>query len=108
MALEGELLRFALPTIPSVRARAWLAHYLAELGEFSQGIARGEEAVRLAETVNDPCSLILAYAGIGNIYLCKGDLHQAIAAREHSLHICQDSMIDNPLWPDHVNDPLAG
>jgi len=99
VALEGELLyeRFDLPSVPSVSARAWLAPYLAERGEFTQGIARGEEAVRLAEAVDNPSSLIVAYAGIGSLYLCKGDLHQAISALEHGLRICQDTMLDNLL-----------
>ena len=99
VSLEGELLyeRFDLPTVPSVRSRAWLAHYLAELGEFTQGIARGEEAVRLAEAVDNPSSLIVAYAGVGSLYLCKGDLHQAISALEQGLRICRDTMLDNLL-----------
>jgi tetratricopeptide (TPR) repeat protein len=99
VSLEGELLyeRFDLPTVPSVSARARLAHYLAELGEFTQGIARGEEAVRLAEAVNNYSSLIVAYAGIGGLYLCKGDLHQSISVLEHGLRICRDTMLDNRL-----------
>jgi tetratricopeptide (TPR) repeat protein len=99
VSLQGELLyeRFDLPTVPSVSARAWLAHYLAELGEFTQGIARGEEAVRLAEAVDNPSSLIVAYAGIGSLYLCKGDLHQAISMLEHGLRICRDTMLANLL-----------
>jgi tetratricopeptide (TPR) repeat protein len=70
---------------------------LAELGEFTQGIARGEEAVRLAEAVDNPSSLIVAYAGIGSLYLYKGDLPQAISALEHGLQICRDTMLDNLL-----------
>jgi class 3 adenylate cyclase/tetratricopeptide (TPR) repeat protein len=97
VSLQGELLyeRFDLPTVPAVSARAWLAHCLAELGEFPQGIARGEEAVRLAESVDDPSSLIVAYAGIGGLYLCQGDVHQAISALEQGLRICRDTMPDN-------------
>jgi hypothetical protein len=38
----------------------------------------------------------VAYAGLGSLYLCKGDLHQAISALEHGLRICQDTMLDNP------------
>jgi DNA-binding winged helix-turn-helix (wHTH) protein/tetratricopeptide (TPR) repeat protein len=97
VSLQGELLyeRFDLPTVPSVSARAWLAYFLAERGEFTQGIVRGEEAVQLAEAVDDPSSLIVAYAGIGGLYLCKGDLHQAISVLEHGLRICQDTMLEN-------------
>jgi hypothetical protein len=50
----------------------------------------------LAEAVDNPSSLIVAYAGLGSLYLCKGDLHQAISALEHGLRICQDTMLDNP------------
>jgi tetratricopeptide (TPR) repeat protein len=39
----------------------------------------------------------VAYAGIGSLYLCKGDLHQAISAVEHGLRICRDTMLDNLL-----------
>jgi DNA-binding winged helix-turn-helix (wHTH) protein/tetratricopeptide (TPR) repeat protein len=97
VSLEGDFLyeRFDLPTVPSVSARAWLAYFLAERGEFTQGIAKGEEAVQLAEAVDDPSSLIVAYAGIGGLYLCKGDLHQAISALEHGLRICQATMLEN-------------
>jgi tetratricopeptide (TPR) repeat protein len=70
---------------------------LAELGDFTQGIVRGEEAVRLAEAVNNPSSLIVAYAGVGSLYLCKGDFHQAISALEQGLRICRDTMLDNLL-----------
>lgn len=40
--------RFGMAGFPSVLARAWWAWCLAELGEFAEGVARGEEGVRIA------------------------------------------------------------
>jgi class 3 adenylate cyclase/tetratricopeptide (TPR) repeat protein len=66
-SLAGDLLRerFGLTGLASVISRAWLARCLAELGAFPEGIAHGEEAVRIAEAVDHPNSLILAYLSVG-------------------------------------------
>jgi len=69
--------------------RTWLASCLAELGEFAEGVARGEEAVRMAESVDHPFSMTQAYFGLGELYLRKGDLHKALSALERSLGLCQ-------------------
>src|SRR5437867_2224402 len=55
-SLQGELIRerFGEVGLPSVGSRLFLADLLAELGEFAEGIARGEEGVRIAETVDHP------------------------------------------------------
>src|SRR5207249_5224309 len=44
-SLTGELIRerFGMTGLPSVMARTWLVSCLAELGEFVEGVARGEE-----------------------------------------------------------------
>jgi class 3 adenylate cyclase/tetratricopeptide (TPR) repeat protein len=81
---------FGQPGLPSVLSRAWLVLCLAELGAFEEGTAYGEEAVRIAETVDHPYSLATAYCGIGGLYLHKGDLSAAIHALEHSLKLCHD------------------
>jgi tetratricopeptide (TPR) repeat protein len=66
---------------------------LADLGAFAEGAARGEEAVRLAEAVDHPFSLIQAYFALGSLYLRKGDLHQAIPVLERGLGLCQVAYI---------------
>jgi tetratricopeptide (TPR) repeat protein len=78
--LEGDLIheRFGEPFVPSVLSRVWLVYVLAKRGEFAEGIARGEEGVQIAETVNHPFSLIMAYRALGHLYLRKGDLDEAI------------------------------
>src|SRR5712691_6345832 len=90
--LTGEWLHecFGEAGRPAVFSRAWLAWSLAELGEFAEGIVRGEEAVQIAETtVDQPFTLSCAYFGVGLLRLRQGDLPQAIAMLEKSLGVCQ-------------------
>jgi tetratricopeptide (TPR) repeat protein len=90
-ALQGKLLRERLGQtgIPAVISRAWLSRCLAELGAFPEGIAIGEEGVRIAEAADQPFSLAHAYLGMGFLYLRKGDLPKAIPMLERSLELCQ-------------------
>jgi class 3 adenylate cyclase/tetratricopeptide (TPR) repeat protein len=89
--LVGEWLyaRFGEAGLPSISCRVHLVRSLAELGEFSEGSARGAEAVRIAETVEQPFSLADAYLGLGRLHLRQGDLLQAIAILEKALAVCQ-------------------
>jgi tetratricopeptide (TPR) repeat protein len=93
-SLEGELLsgRFDGPSLSSVVSRTWLVWSLAELGAFAEGIAYGAEGIRIAEAIDRPDSLINAYAGVGILYLRKGDLQQAIPLLERGFALYQD-------WP---------
>jgi len=54
-----------------------------------EGHTQGAEAVRLAETVEQPFTLSNAYLGLGFLHLRQGDLPQAIAWLEKGLEICQ-------------------
>jgi tetratricopeptide (TPR) repeat protein len=91
VALEGARLRehFGLPALPSVRSRTMLSRCLAEVGVFSEGLAHGEDSLRIAEAVNHPISLIGACYMIGHVYLHKGDVHQALPWLERSLEVCR-------------------
>jgi tetratricopeptide (TPR) repeat protein len=73
----------------SVSSRFRLVQSLAELGDFSEGNTQGAEAVRLAETVEQPFTLSQAYIGVGFLHLRQGHLPQAIAWLEKGLEICQ-------------------
>ena len=66
-----------------------LSRCLAEVGTFSEGLAHGEDSLRIAEAVNHPISLIGACYMIGHVYLHKGDVHQALPWLERSLEVCQ-------------------
>jgi class 3 adenylate cyclase/tetratricopeptide (TPR) repeat protein len=90
-SLEGELLRefFGAAGLPSVLSRDWLARCLAELGAFPEGIAHAEEALRIAEVVDHPNSLIHAYLGIGFLALRQRNLSRAIPVLERCLELCR-------------------
>jgi tetratricopeptide (TPR) repeat protein len=87
--LHGEPIgeRFGLPGVLAVLSRAWTARCLAELGEFDEGMAYGEEAIRIAVAVDHPFSRIDACYNVGYLYLRKGDLHTAIRRLEESLRV---------------------
>jgi DNA-binding SARP family transcriptional activator len=99
-SLEGERRyeRFALAGLPSVVSRAWLVWCLAELGGFAEAIARGDEAIRIAEAVDHPYSVIFAHRGLGLVYLRKGDLPKAIAPLERGVALCRAAGIPD-LFP---------
>src|SRR5262249_35716508 len=76
--------------LPFLLSRARLVLCLAELGEFQEGTTHGDEAVRVAEGVDQPYSLTLAYYGVGYLYLRKGLLDKAITTLERSLKTLPD------------------
>jgi tetratricopeptide (TPR) repeat protein len=90
-SLAGERIRerFGEAYLPSVASRVWLVHVLAESGEFAEGIARGEEAVKIAEMVDHPLGRVAAYRGLGFLYLRKGDLDRAIQALDRCRELCE-------------------
>ena len=82
--LAGDLLHDRynnMAGFPSVLSRVWLALCLAERGEFGEGLAVGEEALRIAETGDPGFSLVLGCAGLGNVCVAKGDF---VARRRRS------------------------
>jgi tetratricopeptide (TPR) repeat protein len=106
-SLDGALFheRFGLPGLPAVLSRGLLARCLAELGAFTEGLARGEESLRIAETVDHPNSLIDACYSIGRVSLHKGAWHQAIPWLERGLEICR--VWDMPLQLYLVSSTLG-
>jgi len=67
----------------------WLAQSLAEVGRFTEAMAAGEEAVRIAEEIDLPYSLSNAYSGAGYLYLCQGDVANARACYTRGWDVCQ-------------------
>ena len=63
----------------------WQAFCLARLGEFEEAVARGTEAVALAESpgfVANPVPLINALWGLGGTYVVRGEAARAIPLLE--------------------------
>jgi DNA-binding NtrC family response regulator/tetratricopeptide (TPR) repeat protein len=106
-SLTGDLIhkRFGEPWLPSVLARVWLIYVLTKCGEFAEGIAIGEETVRIAEAVKQPPSVMQAYRILGHLYLRKGDLKEAISLLERCQRLGQASNI--PTFPYGVHSYLG-
>jgi predicted ATPase/class 3 adenylate cyclase len=107
VALDGVLLRerFGLSGLASVLSRDLLARGLAELGAFTEGLTHGEDGLRIAEAVDHPNSLIQACRSIGNVYLYKGEFHQALPWLERGLDVCR--VWDIPLLFHIVSSTLG-
>jgi tetratricopeptide (TPR) repeat protein len=90
--LQGDLVRerFGLTGLPSVLSRTWLVWCLAELGEFPEAIAQGEDALRIAEGLGERYSGSVAYRALGLPHLYRGDLASAVSAFERGLALCPE------------------
>jgi predicted ATPase len=93
--LEGKPVgeQFGMANVASVVTPGPLVLSLAELGELANGIAHGEEAVRVAEMVGQPFSLVAAYLTLTYIYFVKGDVEKATPLAERSLDICRNAEV---------------
>jgi tetratricopeptide (TPR) repeat protein len=83
--------RFGQVFLPAVASRAWLAACHAELGMFAEGRALGEEGLWIVEAVDHPASLMLAYYGLGLLFLRQGDLPKALPLLERAIGSCQEA-----------------
>jgi class 3 adenylate cyclase/tetratricopeptide (TPR) repeat protein len=85
--VAGDLLHdnCSMTGLPSVFSRVWLALCLAELGEFDEALALGEEALGIAESGDPGFSLAVGCAGLGNVCVNRGDFDRAIAVLERGL-----------------------
>jgi class 3 adenylate cyclase/tetratricopeptide (TPR) repeat protein len=84
--------------LPAVLSRIWLALCLAEQGEFGEGLAMGEEALRIAEEGDPGYSFVLACAGLGNVCITRGDFTHAVAVLERGISRGPGEMIIRA-WP---------
>jgi len=80
----------------SVSARERLAWCLAELGEFEEAMACGEEAVRIAREFDHPHSLAYAHRSLGLISLRRGDASSAILPLERAVQVCRVAQVRLP------------
>jgi tetratricopeptide (TPR) repeat protein len=96
--LEGERSRdrFGNVAYPAVLSRAYLARTLGERGAFDEGQAYGEEAVRLAEVLDHPNSLIFAYLNLSHLHSVRGQLDQTSRLLERAVEEARDR--DITMW----------
>jgi tetratricopeptide (TPR) repeat protein len=91
-ALPGDLsrARFGLVAYPAVVARAFLARALAEQGAFDEGRKHGQEAMRLAEALDHPFSLIWACLNLGRLESLRGEFIRAIVPLERAVALSHE------------------
>jgi class 3 adenylate cyclase/tetratricopeptide (TPR) repeat protein len=89
--LRGDLARerFGMALLPAVYSATVLMWSLAELGEFDAAAGVGEDAIRLAESVEHPYSQIFARLGPGFLLLRRGEHAGAITHLEQALQVCE-------------------
>ncbi len=105
--LRGDLVRerFGMAVLPAVYSRTVLVWSLAELGEFTDGLAVGQENARIAEAAEHPYSIVFSRFGLGALHLRQGDLPGAVAELESGLALCRSADIRAPLL--NVITPLC-
>jgi tetratricopeptide (TPR) repeat protein len=105
--LDGDLEResFGMIAFSSVWARSWLAWSLAELGEFPEAIAVGEDAVEIATAGNHAPSRLQALFGVGIFSVIQGRLDQAIPALEQGLVLAR--LESFPFYAPFIMGPLS-
>jgi class 3 adenylate cyclase/tetratricopeptide (TPR) repeat protein len=82
--------RFGLVQSPAVLSRAFLARALAEGGVFDEGEAHGQDAIRIAEALDHPFSLVEACVGLAYVHSVRGDLNGAIRPAERAVALSRD------------------
>jgi tetratricopeptide (TPR) repeat protein len=75
----------ALPPFFAAWPRAWLALTLAHLGRFTEATVHAEDAIRIAELVAHPHTVVESHAALGGVSLERGDLGTARRAFEHGV-----------------------
>jgi class 3 adenylate cyclase/tetratricopeptide (TPR) repeat protein len=96
--LNGDLSRerFGLPVLPALASRGRLIHSLADVGEFAEASRLADEAVRMADAVDDLFSRAITYTAVGELCLARGQLSDAIRVLERSLVLCESVPIFFP------------
>jgi len=90
--LEGELgrERFGLVGFAGGTARGYLTWIFADQGKFTQGIAHGEEGLRLAESLDNPISLANMLWYFAYLQMARGDFHHAVRVLERGLALSRE------------------
>jgi class 3 adenylate cyclase/tetratricopeptide (TPR) repeat protein len=87
--------RFGLTAIASVLARYWLGRALAEVGEFSEGLAVAQAGLETALSTDNVASLPPAHAAVGFVHLRRGAWAEALAPLTRAAEIAQVTEILN-------------
>jgi tetratricopeptide (TPR) repeat protein len=91
-SLNGQSTRegFGLVVFPAVMIRTQLARALAERGVFDEGDAHGQEAIRIAEALDHPLSILWGCLELAYLKSVRGELGQAEHLLERAVAQCQE------------------
>ncbi|HSF31449.1 MAG TPA: sigma 54-interacting transcriptional regulator, partial [Candidatus Tectomicrobia bacterium] len=94
-SFEGEVRheRFGIMMLPSVRVLTWLVDCLREVGDFGEGIACSEEALRIADATGHLGTKIITQRKLGDLLLRQGNLQRAIPVLEEALNQCHTAHV---------------
>ncbi len=90
--------RCGLTGFPAAMARGYLAWALAERGAFDEGIAHGQEGVRIAEVLDHPFSWVVASWGPAHLYRIRGDFPHAVRLLERARALCHEWDLPHMSW----------
>ncbi len=82
--------RFGLAVFPAVMSRAHLARTLAERGVFDEGDAYGQEALRIAEALEHPFSVVVGCRDLAYLKSLRGQLSEATRLLERAVAQCRE------------------
>lgn len=101
--LRGELARerFGMFVLPSAFARSFIAWGLAEIGDFAEAYAVGEEALQIAADNNHPFSIGYAHLGLGVVALRQGNFRRAVRSFQRAL--AAGAFADSPVGFAYVS-----
>jgi transcriptional regulator with AAA-type ATPase domain/tetratricopeptide (TPR) repeat protein len=85
--------RFGLVGFPAVSARFYLTWIALSRGRFEEGIARVEEGIRLAETLDHPYTLGAARSMLAFLHMVRGELDHAVRLLERELSVSPDGSV---------------
>jgi tetratricopeptide (TPR) repeat protein len=91
--LEGDLARerLGLAGFPALMARSYLTWVLTDQGKFEEGIVHGhQEGLPLAESLDQPYSLVATCWTLACLHLTRGDLSVAVRLLERGLALCRE------------------
>jgi tetratricopeptide (TPR) repeat protein len=90
---EERFSHFGQVAPPAVTAYGLMVWSLAELGGFAEGYNVGDEAIRLAEAIEQPYSVAFALSCVGLLSCRQGTRHTAIPALERGVSLCKTANI---------------
>src|SRR5262249_52446634 len=101
--VKGELTRerFGLFVLPSAFARSFIAWGLADMGEFAEAYAVGEQALQISEDNKHPFSVGYAHLGLGVVALRQGNFRRAVRSLQRAL--AAGAFADSPVGFAYVS-----